>query len=209
MAYYSRYAIERKDVVFGVPLLRLVTSEPWAYCFSKTWLPRALPSLFQVPVIRPSFTRVSNFDWIHSLLLVITNYNLGSSLLPPPQHECGYCTSCTHPFTFGRSSEVVSEHTLKLTSYTNDGHHPFTLELEQGYHVYARDSSTEGEVTWWTKSSPWADYCAISSFRINDIIHHSPNFPSFHNVRMRFHLRGEGCDIPCHENPKALPLIRN
>jgi hypothetical protein len=28
MAYYSRYAIERKFVVFGVPLIRLVTSEP-------------------------------------------------------------------------------------------------------------------------------------------------------------------------------------
>jgi hypothetical protein len=28
MAYYSRYATERKDVMLGVPLLRLVTFEP-------------------------------------------------------------------------------------------------------------------------------------------------------------------------------------
>jgi hypothetical protein len=122
------------------------------------------PYLFQAPAIRPSFARVSNFDRIHSLLIVIANYILGSKLLPLSQHECRYCPSCTHPFPFGRSSEVVLEHTLKLISYTNGGHHPFTLELEQGYHVYAHDSSTEGEVTWRTKLSPWANYFAVSSF---------------------------------------------
>jgi hypothetical protein len=103
---------------------------------------------------------VSNVGWRHSLLL-ITSSDIpedlqGISLLSLPQHGCRYCPSCTHPFPFGPSSEVVPEHVLKLisvrSSHTNGGCHPLILELEQGYHVYVHDSSTEGETTCLAKS---------------------------------------------------------
>jgi hypothetical protein len=116
-------------------------------------------------------------------------------------------------FPFGWSSEVVSEHTLKLFSVrsfcTNGGCHPLTLEFEQEYHVYICDSSTEGEATWWTKSSLWVEYYDVSSSWSNDITHCFSSFSSIHNLGTRFLLKREGCDIPCHENPKSLPLTHN
>jgi hypothetical protein len=135
------YATERKDVVRGVPLLWLVTSEPSACCF-----PRLDDMSIALFIPSSSYTTslclcVSNAGRIHSLLLVIVKL-----------YPWGFARDFAIIFPFGQSSEVITEHALELISYTNGGHHPFTLELEQGYHVYVRDSSTEGETTWLAKS---------------------------------------------------------
>jgi hypothetical protein len=135
------------------------TSHIWTFSmlFSKTRRTWALPYSFQTLAIWPDLGCVSPMSVEYTPCFLLSSSYIPEvlqliSLLPPPQPEYRYCPPCIQPFSFGWSSEVVSEHALKLLSVcsfcTNGGCHPLTLELEQQYHVYVCDSSTEGEATW-------------------------------------------------------------
>jgi hypothetical protein len=167
--------------------------------FSKTRQTRALTYLFQALAIRPGLGCVSPTSVEYNPCFLLSSSYIPEVLhlilpLPPPQPRYRYCPPCTQPCSFGRLSEVVFKHvlnsSLSRSSHTNGGCHPLTLEFEQEYHVNFTDLSTEGESTWRTKSFLRVNYSTISCSLINNIIRCFLNFPLFHNLRMRFILRG-------------------
>jgi hypothetical protein len=107
---------------------------------------------------------VSNFDWIHSLLLVIIKLHPWDFIIASIISQMLIMSSMYPSFSFWPIQWGC------FCACTQAHLHP-EVSTPMGDHVYFRDSFTKGKATWLTKSSLRPNYSVVSFSRTNGATH--------------------------------------